>query len=242
MIRSLCFHAAFYIMTLVFMIFGSPLFLAPRALAMAGLKAHGRATLFLLRTLAGVRLDLRGREYLPRGPSLVASKHQSAWETFALLPFLPDPAMVLKAELLRIPLYGWYCRKFGMVPVERAKGSSALRSMVRAARAAIAQGRQIVIFPEGTRRPPGAPPDYKSGVLLLYESLNVPCVPIALNSGLCWPRNALILRPGTILVEVLPPLPPGLPRAHFEAALKAAIEDASTRLLTEAQGRHSQAP
>jgi 1-acyl-sn-glycerol-3-phosphate acyltransferase len=164
---------------------------------------------------------------------LVASKHQSAWDTIALVTLFPDPAMVLKAELLKIPLYGWFCRKFEMIPVERSAGAAALRRMLKAAKTAAAAGRQIVIFPEGTRRAPGAEPDYKPGIVPLYETLGLACVPIALNSGLYWPRRAFRRYPGTIIVEVLEPIPPGLPRSAFRELLEQRIEEATARLVAE---------
>jgi 1-acyl-sn-glycerol-3-phosphate acyltransferase len=178
---------------------------------------------------------VRGREKLPDGPCLVAAKHQSAWETFALIPLFRDPALLMKRELFWIPFHGWFSRKFEMIPVDRDKGPTALRRMLREAKRRIADGREIIIFPEGTRRAPGAPPDYKTGILLLYEALGVPCVPLALNSGLFWPRRSLKRRPGTILVEFLEPIPPGLPKDEFSKRLIDAIETASARLLAEAK-------
>ena len=170
---------------------GSWLLLAPRRWAMEGLRLHGLASLWWLKVICGTRVEVRGREKLPEGACLVASKHQSAWDTFALIPVFRDPAMVMKAELGWIPLYGWFSHKFQHIFVRRDKGPSALKAMIRDARQRAAQGREIVIFPEGTRRPPGAPPDYKPGFLALYEGLGLPCVPLALNSGLFWPRRSL---------------------------------------------------
>jgi 1-acyl-sn-glycerol-3-phosphate acyltransferase len=177
---------------------------------------------------------VRGRENLPEGACLVAAKHQSAWDTFALLPLFDDPAVVLKDELKFIPLYGWFCLKFEHILVKRDKGPSALKAMLRAARSRAAEGRQILIFPEGTRTAPGAAADYKPGVVALYEGLGIPCVPIALNSGVYWPRRTLIRHPGQIVVEILPPLPAGLPRAEFRQRLVDDIERASQRLVSEA--------
>jgi 1-acyl-sn-glycerol-3-phosphate acyltransferase len=234
MLRSLLFAAAFYVVTALFLVLGSPLLLAPRSWAMAGLRAHARACLWLQCMIVGTRMEVRGREHLPAGPCLVAAKHQSAWDTFALVPLLRDPALVMKIELMSIPFYGWFSRKFGMIPIRREAGPSALRQLVRDARDRIAAGREVLIFPEGTRRAPGEPPDYKPGVVLLYESLGVACVPIALNSGLYWPRRSLRRHPGTIVVEFLEPLPAGLKRAEFKALLEARIEQASKRLIAEA--------
>jgi 1-acyl-sn-glycerol-3-phosphate acyltransferase len=237
MIRSIVYVLLFYIVTALFLLIGSPLLLAPRGWAMAGLKAHARTCVWLLRVVVGTRLEVRGREHLPDGGYLVAAKHQSAWDTFALVPLFPDPALIMKAELMRIPLYGWFSAKFGMIPVKREAGPSALRAMLKAAKDRIAQGRQVLIFPEGTRRAVDAPPDYKPGIVPVYEALGVPCVPLALNSGLFWPRRSFLRLPGTIVVQLLAPIPPGLPRATFRAELEARIEAASRELAAEGRAQ-----
>ena len=237
MARSLLFNFLFYVTTSLFVVIGSPLLFAPRRWAMAALAVHGRFELWLLKVLVGTRLEVRGREKLPNGPCLVASKHQSAWETFALIPLFRDPALLMKRELFWIPFHGWFSKKFEMIPVDRDKGPAALRAMLRETRKRVVDGREIIIFPEGTRRPPGAPPDYKTGVVLLYEVLGIPCVPVALNSGLFWPRRSLLRRPGTIVVEFLDPIPPGLPKSEFLSRLIESIETASNRLLAEAKAK-----
>ncbi len=234
MLRSIAFALIFYVNTAVFLLLGSPLLLGPRRWAMMGLKAHAHASLWWLKVIVGTKLEVRGREHLPTGAVLVAAKHQSAWDTFALITLFRDPAMVMKAELGWIPLYGWFSHKFRHIFVQRERGPSALKRLIRDARDRAAEGREIVIFPEGTRRAPGAPPDYKPGVVALYEALGLPCVPLALNSGLFWPRRRWNRFPGTIVVEFLPPIPPGLPRAAFRGALQSAIETATGRLVTDA--------
>lgn len=235
MARSLLFNLLFYVTTTLFVVIGSPLLFAPRAWAMIGLRTHARFELFLLEQIVGLKLEVRGTEKLPKGACLIAAKHQSAWETFGLIPIFRDPALLMKRELFFIPFHGWFSHKFEMIPVDRDKGPAALRRMLKEAKTRIEDGREIIIFPEGTRRPPGAPPDYKTGIVLLYDALDVPCVPVALNSGLFWPRRSLTRRPGTVIVEILDPIPPGLPRAEFLERLKAAIETASNRLLAEAR-------
>jgi 1-acyl-sn-glycerol-3-phosphate acyltransferase len=235
MARSLLFNFLFYLTTTLYLVLGSPLLFAPRRWAMAALANHARFELWLLKTIAGTKLDVRGREKLPDGPCIVAAKHQSAWETFALIPLFRDPAYLMKRELFWIPFHGWFSHKFEMIPVDRDKGPAALRRMLREAKKRIADGREIIIFPEGTRRAPGAPPDYKTGIVLLYEALGVPCVPLALNSGLFWPRRSLERRHGTIVVEFLDPIPPGLPKDEFIKRLVDAVETASARLLAEAR-------
>jgi 1-acyl-sn-glycerol-3-phosphate acyltransferase len=232
MLRSLVFVAVFYLNTAVFLVFGSPLLLGPRSWAMAALKAHALASIWWMRVICGTKLEVRGLENLPKGPAIIAAKHQSAWDTFGLIPWTRDPAMIMKKELLSVPLYGWFSRKFEMIFVQRDLGAGALRRMAADAATRAAQGRDIVIFPEGTRRAPGAPPAYKPGVTFLYDTLGIPCVPVALNSGVFWPRRSLLRRPGTIVVEFLPAIEPGLPRKQFISLLQERIETATARLVS----------
>jgi 1-acyl-sn-glycerol-3-phosphate acyltransferase len=234
MLRSLLFLAAFYVATAMFLLCGSWLFFAPRSWAMEGLRLHGLFCTWLLGVICGTRMEVRGADKLKERPCLVVSKHQSAWDTFALIPIFRDPAIVLKEELKWIPFYGWFCLKFEHILVRRDRAAVALRQLVADARQRAVEGREVFIFPEGTRKAPGAEPDYKPGYVALYEGLGLTCYPVALNSGLFWPRRSLHRYPGTIVVEILDPIPPGLPRAEFRRRLEAAIETASDRLLLEA--------
>ena len=231
MVRSILFAIAFYAVTAVMSVVFSYLLVGPRERAMTALRLHARVCLWLQRHIVGTRIEVRGHDRLPKGAVLVAAKHQSAWDTFALVPLLADPALVMKRELLWIPFYGWYSAKFEMIFVDRNSGPKALRQLTRDAKARAEQGREIVIFPEGTRRAPGAAPAYKPGTFLLYDRLKVPCVPVALNSGLYWPRRSLLRHPGTIIVEFLDPIEPGLGRLKFMHRLQEAIEQASDRAL-----------
>jgi 1-acyl-sn-glycerol-3-phosphate acyltransferase len=233
-LRSWIFAILYYLITALFLLLGSWLLLAPRSCAMRALTWHAKTSLWLLEKICGTRLEVRGRERLPQGACLIVSKHQSMWDTFALIPLLRDPAIVLKDELKWIPFYGWFCLKFEHILVKRDKASAALKAMVRDARARAGEGREIVIFPEGTRAVPGATPDYKPGYVALYQGLGLPAVPLALNSGLYWPRRSILRYPGTIIVEFLDPIAPGLPRAEIRHRIEDAIEDASNRLLMEA--------
>jgi 1-acyl-sn-glycerol-3-phosphate acyltransferase len=239
-IRSLLFNVLFYVNLVFFLVLGSPFFFTPRIWSIRALQVWARSSLWLLRVVAGIGMELRGREHIPHGPALIAGKHQSFWETFAILPWLDDPAMVLKKELVYIPWFGWFARKFRMIAVERSAGSAALRNLVRQAEACIAAGRQVVIMPEGTRRAPDDPSAYKPGAAALYATLGVPCVPFALNSGLFWPRRKFLRHPGTIVLEFLPPIPPGLPRKAFQAALEGAIEPATQALVAEGRAMYKQ--
>ena len=234
-VRSLLFYPVLYITWALFLVLGSWLLLAPRSWAMAALALHGDVTVWLLRVICGTKMEVRGREKLLPGPVIVAAKHQAAWDTFAIISLMRDPALVMKAELLSVPIYGRFCRKFELIPIQRELGPSALRQMVREARGRAAQNREIVIFPEGTRKIPGDAPDYKPGIAFLYQDLKTPVCPLALNSGMLWPRRSFLRYPGTIVVEFLDPIPPGLPRQEFMERLQSAIEGASNALCLEAQ-------
>ena len=233
-IRSLLFNIAFYVSLVVWLIIALPTFLMPYRAILVVAKAWGRYNLFLLRVICGIDADFRGLEKIPPGPLLVAAKHQSAWETFALLWLFADPTFIMKRELQWIPLFGWFALKGRMIPVDRGAGSAGLIEMTGRARKELAKGRQIVIFPEGTRRPAGAEPRYKYGITRLYLGANVPVLPIALNSGLFWRRRSMLRVPGTIVVQVLDPIPPGLDEEAFMARLQSDIETATARLIDEA--------
>jgi 1-acyl-sn-glycerol-3-phosphate acyltransferase len=186
-------------------------------------------TFWGLKFFAGTKFELRGT--LPQHGALVAAKHMSMWDALALILVLDCPVFVLKRELLRIPFFGWYLRKAGMVAIDRSAGALAVRKMATAARNAIQKRRNVLIFPEGTRKKPGAPPDYKPGVAALYGQLGTNCVPVALNSGLFW--QGFIKRPGTIVMQFLEPIPSGLKRPQFMALVETRIEEASNALIAE---------
>jgi 1-acyl-sn-glycerol-3-phosphate acyltransferase len=227
----------FYINITLRMIVALPTIMLPYGYLLGVLRAYARSSLFLLRVICGTDVEWRGREKLPQGAFIVACKHQSVWETFALFALLRDPTYVLKRELMWLPLFGWLATKARMIPIDRGARATALARMTALARREIARSRQIVIFPEGTRRPPDAPPHYLPGVAHLYAETGLSCVPIALNSGLYWPRRSLRRYPGKVLVEVLDPIPPGLPRRDFLSRLQKALEEATARLVAE--GRQS---
>ena len=230
---SLAFAAFSYGLLAVMMVACLPLLLGPRRWSLAAVRVWSRASLAALRVLCAVRVEVRGREHLPRGAALVAAKHLSMLDTVAPLLMLDDPAYVLKRELMRLPFWGWYAAKTDMLPIDREGGSATLRALVHGARTRMDDGRQVVIFPEGTRRPPRAEPDYKPGVAGLYRELGAPCTPLATNSGLFWPAHGWLRRPGVAVFEFLPPIPAGLKRASFMAVLEERIETASARLLAE---------
>jgi 1-acyl-sn-glycerol-3-phosphate acyltransferase len=232
-VRSLLFNVLFYVNIIVRMIVALPTILLPRSFLLGVLRRYARSSLWLLRVTCGVTVEWRGREKIPEGACIVACKHQSFWETFALFEVLRDPTYVLKRELMWLPLFGWLARKARMIPIDRGTRVTALGRMAAAARRETEGSRQIVIFPEGTRQAPGAAPRYLSGVAYLYSETGLACVPVALNSGLYWPRRSLLRFPGTVLVEVLDPIAPGLDKRAFLARLQSVIEDATTRLVAE---------
>ena len=225
-VRSALFNAGFYGGTAVLAVALLPALALPRGALIAAGRLWARWTNFLLRTAAGVEISIENAARLPAGACIVAAKHQSAWETIALLGLLRDPAYVLKRELLRVPLLGRYIRKNRQIAVDRGGGPRALRAMLARAAEAAAEGRQIVVFPQGTRVAPGAEAPYLPGVAALYARLGVPVVPVALNSGAVWGRNAFLKRPGRIVLRALEPIAPGLPRAAFMAELERRIETA----------------
>lgn len=240
LVRSALFYVAVYVNFLVQAVLFSPVLLLPERCVWPIARFWVRSTLWLHRTICGVDDEIRGRENIPAGGLLVAAKHQSAWETLRLLELFSRPSFILKRELLWVPLFGWYLWRTGMIPVNRGKRSAALTALSARARHAISEGRQIIIFPEGTRRPPLAPPQYRFGVARLYQELGVPCLPIALNSGLFWPRRAFTHRRGTVLLACLPPIAPGQAPERFAEALRGIIETATAGLIDESIARDPQ--
>jgi 1-acyl-sn-glycerol-3-phosphate acyltransferase len=206
-----------------------PTFLMPRAAMLKVGRWWARTNIVLMRLICNIKVEFRGVEKIPAGPLIVASKHQSMWETISLLRFFEAPFFVVKRELKFIPLFGLYLIKTGMVAIDRSTGRRALLEVMRRAAEEVKHGRQFVIFPEGTRTAPGAPPQYKSGIGLIYTECGVPCLPVALNSGLFWPRRTFMRYPGTLVVEFLDPIPPGLKRDEFLTRVESTIEEATNR-------------
>lgn len=233
-VRSAVFNVVFYTTFIILMVLGLPSLLLPRRGAAGVVKFWARLSVGLLRVICGTKVKFRNLEYLPKGASILAVKHQSFLETFALITVLDDFSYILKKELAAIPFFGWYVKATDQISLDRDKKGAAVPLLQRSVREKLAQGRQIVIFPEGTRRPVGASPLYKSGVSALCAAANVPCTPVALNTGLFWPRHSFVRRPGTVIIEFLPPIPPNAEKAAFMNALQNAIEPASDALVAEA--------
>jgi 1-acyl-sn-glycerol-3-phosphate acyltransferase len=196
------------------------------------MRGWGKATIWGLRWICNVRVSFEGLEHLPpAGPALFASKHQAALDTVLPVQFIPEPVFPVKYELTRVPVFGFYMTR--MIPLKRETHAQALKSLVRAAREVIAKGRQIVIYPEGTRQELSAPPDYKPGIAAMYKDLGLPVTPIALNTGLVWGPKGIIRKPGHVTIKFLPAIPAGLSREQFMARLQEAIESECQALLPE---------
>ncbi len=220
LLRSILFALVFWPGSVLFVLAAMPLGGSPRAVAVvadAWARFHG----WCVRRLLGIRLVIHGR--VPGEPVLIAAKHQSMFETIALLDLVDRPIIVLKAELARIPMWGWLARRYGMIPVERTGSTRAMREMLRAAQAARASGRPVVIFPEGTRVRPGEAPELRPGFAGLYKALGLPAVPLAVDSGKLLPKHRFVRRAGVVNFRFGEPIPPGLPRKEIEALVHAAI-------------------
>lgn len=235
-LRSLLFIVAFYGWTALMCFALLWMLLLPRPQMIAVVVWYLRTLAWMERVIVGIRYEVRGAEHIPDGAFLLAAKHQSAWETMKLHLLVRDPAVILKRELMWIPIWGWYASKAKMIPVDRGAGGAAIKSLIRNSRPVRDEGRPIVIFPQGTRVPVGTYTPYRVGVGVLYESLKIPIVPLALNAGLYWPRHKFLKRPGVIVVEFLPPIPPGRPRAEAMRDLEERLESASDRLVMAAGG------
>jgi 1-acyl-sn-glycerol-3-phosphate acyltransferase len=234
-LRSLVFQIVFFVNVLTLMIVWLPGLVMPRKVCLELGRTWGRTTLWWLDKICGVKIEWRGLENIPPGGAMiVACKHQSVWDTFVLPIKFPDFSYILKRELIWLPFFGWHLLAAEQIGINRARGGKLLPQLVEKAQHIFSQGRQLFIFPEGTRRPAGAVPAYKFGIAHLYAQTNVPVLPVALNAGLFWPRRSFLIYPGTAVIEFLPIIPPGLPPREFFDRLQSEIETASDRLIAEA--------
>lgn len=233
LLRSLIFQIVYYSNLTFWMTLWLPGLVLGRKSVLELGRQWGRTSLFWLRVICNVKAEFRGMENIPKGPVIVACKHQSVWETFTLPMFFPDFSYILKRELVYMPLFGWYLVAAEQIAIDRSRGGKLLPQLVAKAKAIFAQDRQLFIFPEGTRRKAGAPPEYKFGVAHLYRDTKMTVVPVALNSGMCWARRALLIHPGTIIMEFLPPIAPGKPARAFFQELQDKMESATDRLIEE---------
>jgi 1-acyl-sn-glycerol-3-phosphate acyltransferase len=241
LLRSLLLTVWIALSVLIVGTLGVPFVLASRLGGAHVMTVWAQVAAFGARWICGIKFEVRGLENLPDGPVMIASKHQSMLDTIVPTLFTRLPVYVLKQELLNLPIFGWYCRKAGLIAIDRSGHMSALKAMVAQAKERFEEGRPLIIFPEGTRQPLGTPPDYKPGVAAIYMLLGVPCVPMALNTGAAWPAKGLLRYPGTVVFEFQPMIPPGLKRGPFMELLESRIEGASQALLQELmakQGLH----
>ena len=241
-VRALAFNLAFFAWTVILGTLGLPFLLTPRAMTMRFGRFWAASVLVLLRLIVRLGHEVRGLDRLPPGGCIIAMKHQSAWDALVLPVVLGDPAVVVKRELLLLPFYGWYAARAGSIGIDRKAGAGALRRMLARARGPAAAGRPIVIFPEGTRVAPGERRPYQPGVAALYQTLALPLVPAAVNSGLYWGRRSFVKRPGRIILEFLDPIPPGRTRPRVMAELERRIETATAALLREGIGTKTARP
>ncbi len=184
-----------------------------------------------LRLICGIKMEIRGKEYTPKGGAIVACKHQSAWETFIFYALCDSPVYILKKELTNIPIFGWYMKAIKTIELDRKKGIASVKYLINQSCDRIEKNRQVIIFPEGTRIKSGEKGKYKAGIAAIYLKADVPVTPVALNSGVCWGKNSYIKRSGTIIIEFLPPIEQGLKKTDFMKTLEDKIEKASNNLL-----------
>ena len=237
-IRSAVFNTLFYANLIILMLIGLPTLAMRRQAVFALARAWARSSLWLLRIICGTRVEFRNISNIPVGGYIIAPKHQSIWETFALCLHFPDFSFILKRELTWIPVFGWYLKRAEQIAINRSSGSAALAEATNSAKEILGAGRQVFIFPEGTRRPVGGKPSYKFGVAHIYAQANAPCLPVALNSGLFWPRRSFLRRPGTIIVDFLEPIAPGLDRDVFFKTLCDRLDRATAQIVAESISRH----
>jgi 1-acyl-sn-glycerol-3-phosphate acyltransferase len=240
-LRSLAYAIWFYLSILVIGLVCLPASMFSRGAAMSAIRFWSGAQRVALRVLCGIKTEFRGMEHMPAGKCIIAMKHQSTYDTIAPFLFIRDPVFILKKELLRAPVFGIYASRVG-IPIDRDGRVRTMKAMLAAAKKAAESDRQIVIFPEGTRQPVDAAAEFKPGVVAMYNELDVPCVPIALNTGLCWEGAGFVRRPGHVVFEVLKPIRPGLERRAFMQKLKDALDPATARLVAEgraAQGKRA---
>lgn len=231
--RSVVFAGVFYGWSAIMALAMVPLLLAPGRWMSGAMKIWAQGVIVLLRSTCDIRVEFRGLNNIPSGPLLIASKHQCMFDTMGPLVVIDEACYVMKRELTWIPFYSWFSAKTKMIVVDRDGQAAALRGLLSKAKERVAEGRQILIFPEGSRTPPGITVAYQPGVAGLYRTLSLPCVPLATNSGVHWPAHGFLRKPGTIVFEFLAPIAPGLPRVAFMAELTQQVETASRRLLSE---------
>jgi len=228
--RSLLFNIFFYFWTALVMVEFLPLIFFPPVVVINAGRLWARGIVFAAKIICGIKWQVKGAENIPEGAAVIASKHQSAWETIVFYILCSMPVYILKKELQYIPVFGWYIKAIRAIAVNRSGGAAALRKMVKQVQERRKEGRQIIVFPEGTRVSPGKKRKYQAGIAAIYAHTNMPVIPVALNSGKCWPKNSFMKYPGTITFEILRPIEPGMPKKEFMKQLEDKIETASASL------------
>ena len=205
LVRSLIFNLIYLSWTIIFGILLMPTLLLSDNIVRQISRFYFKSLIILEKVILGLKYELRGTKNLPKNtPFIVAMKHQSAWETLKLMIWFEHPVVILKKELLHIPVWGWYAQKCGMIGIDRSSPINALNKTIHSTKKALTHGKVLVLFPEGTRVPINSKKTYKSGVIKLAQELQIPLIPAALNSGLYWPKNSFFKHSGTIIVEFLP--------------------------------------
>ena len=230
-VRSFCFYVLAFIPTSIFCVTGVLCLVLPRFILVAYTRLWLRSIFFLLHYVQGISSHIEGKENLPTGPFIVASKHQAILETFFFPLLFDHPYIVLKKSLTRIPFWGWLAQKYDVIAIDRSNSKQSLRDLMEKGSKSFENGRPLLIFPEGTRTAPGVKTIYKSGIALLYAKLNLPVVPIAVNTGMVWPRKTFLNYPGRAVIKILPPIPPGLSKKEFMFNLEDVIEKESLKLM-----------
>lgn len=239
-LRSFLYAAWFYASMGIIGLPALPFALVSRRVAIDTIRLWAATQRFVLHWVCGARTEFRGLQNVPDGPSVIAMKHQSTYDTIAPFLFLKDPAFVLKRELLRLPVFGLYAQRAGMIAIDRGGGIKTMKLMLAAAKRQADMGRPMVIFPEGTRQDVDAPTELKAGAFAIYRELGAPCVPVALNTGLCWRGSGFLRRPGVMVLECLPPIEPGLDRETFTQRLRDALAPATARLVAEGRAHQGE--
>lgn len=232
---SILFNILMYLSLILGALIFTPLVLRDRKWASFWMRYYARWVRFLARWIVGLKTEVRGE--VPDGPALIASKHQSFLDSITLFSVLPAPRFIMKKELSWIPLIGWHAVQAGFIPVDRGKRGAAIKKLKADVEKGKATPGQLIIYPQGTRVAPGVAAPYKMGTAVLYAQLGQDCHPVATNVGLFWPRHGVFRKPGTAVIEFLPPIAPGLDAGGFMAEVERVIEAASDRLNDEARGR-----
>ena len=231
LIRSIIFYILLYMWTLFLGILCLPYLLLPNSFVRSLANLWISGILNILKLTCGITYEIRGRENIPNHSVIVASKHQSTFETFLLFRLIKNSIFIHKKELFFIPIFGFYLKKSNMIAINRAEGTKAMRKMLNEIKQSIVNGYSIIIFPEGTRKKPGESPDYKTGIAGIYKESEVEVLPVALNSGYYWPKHTFIKTSGKIIIKFLKPIPSQLDKSEFLKKIESVIEGETNEII-----------